>query len=420
MLSTATDNGGRLAAIAPMGLAALARGLGHDPAATLSAAFTRPGASDTPEVLGGSKAPDLAGLPAIRSFVLIAVDGLGHANLGARIGHAPTLARMPRKRIETVAPSTTGAALTTLVTGQLPGSHGLVGYRIRHPELGLRTTLSEWEGIASVRAWQRAQPLFHRATELGARAYAIGRPAHRVSGLTRANLTGAEYLEGQRIEDRFAQASRALRTGDPSYVYLYIDELDRAAHKFGWQSDEWVRRLEQFDAALSDFLRTLPAGVGVALTADHGIVDVAAHEQVLLDATPELLDGVAEVGGEPRMRSLYLAPDAGPEAAAAVAAKWAEHEGARAFVGTREEFIASGCFGDMAPGVSERLGDVIIAARRRVAYYLGSDDPAAREMIGQHGSFSEEERGVPLALAGEFDGSPLVSLVTRAAAAYAR
>lgn len=421
MLSTATDNGGRLAAIAPMGLAALARGLGHDPAATLACAFTSPGARNTPEAsTRAENAPDLAELPAIRSFVLIAVDGLGHANLGARIGHAPALARMPRKRIETVAPSTTGAALTTLVTGQLPGSHGLVGYRIRHPQLGLRTTLSEWEGIDPVRAWQRAEPLFQLATELGARAYAIGRPAHRESGLTRANLTGAEYLEGQRIADRFAQASRALRTGEPSYIYLYVDELDRAAHKYGWQSDEWVRRLEQFDAALDDFLRTLPDGVGVALTADHGIVDVARHEQVLLDADPALLDGVAAVGGEPRMRSLYLERGAEPEDAARLAARWAEREGARAIVGTRAEFVATGCFGDMADGVTERLGDVMIAARKRVAYYLGSDDPAAREMIGQHGSLSEEERGVPLALAGALTGSPFVSLVTRAAAAYVR
>ena len=400
-----------------MGLAALSRGLGLDPAATLAEAFARPGAPEKHPVEVAAAAPDLGELPALRSFVLIAVDGLGHENLAARIGHAPALARLPRRRIETVAPSTTGAALTSIVTGQLPGSHGLVGYRIRHPELGLRTTLSEWDGIDDVRAWQRAEPLFHLATRMGARAYAVGRPAHRHSGLTHANLSGAEYLEGQRIEDRFAEASRALRSGEPSYIYLYIDELDRAAHKYGWQSEEWVRRLEQFDAALDGFLRALPAGVGVALTADHGIVDVADHEHVFLDAEPALMSGVSEVGGEPRMRSLYLAPGGD---AAAVARGWAEREGVRAWVGTREEFVASGCFGEVAPGVAERLGDVIIAARKRVAYYLSTDDPAAREMIGQHGSFSEEERGVPLALAGTLQGSPFVSLVTRAAAAYAR
>lgn len=411
MLSTATDNGGRLAAIAPTGLAALARGLGHDPAATLAEAFAR---DDTPTP---NVSLDLNDLPSLKSFVLIAVDGLGHANLGARIGHAPTLGRMPRKRIETVAPSTTGAALTTLVTGQLPGSHGLIGYRIKHPRLGLRTTLSEWQGIENVRDWQRATPLFHLAAKLGAATYSIGRPAHRHSGLTHANLSGASYLEGQRIEDRFAEAARVLRGGEPSYIYLYVDELDRAAHTYGWQSEQWVRRLEQFDAALDGFLRTLPAGVGVALTADHGIVDVAAHEQVLMDADPDLLSQVIDIGGEPRMRSLYLAPG---EDAAQIAAAWAAREGDRAWVGTREEFVASGCFGEVAPGVAERLGDVMIAARKRVAYYSSYDEQGARDMIGQHGSFSEDERGVPLALGGALAGTPFVSLVTKAAAALVR
>lgn len=410
MLPTATDNGGRLAAIAPTGLAALARRLGHDPADILAQAFGATGAVDAPGI-------DFGGLPDQRSFVLIAVDGLGHANLGARIGHAPALARLPRKRIETVAPSTTGAALTTLLTGQLPGSHGLIGYRIRHPELGLRTTLSEWEGIEHVRDWQRAEPLFHLAARMGARPYAIGRPAHRHSGLTHANLSGAEYLEGQRIEDRFAEASRVVRQGDSSYIYLYVDELDRAAHTFGWQSEQWVRRLEQFDAALDGFLRSLPADVGVALTADHGIIDVADTEQILLDASPELLSGVAEVGGEPRLRSLYLEPGAD---ASEVAQRWADREGNRAWVATRDEFIAAGYFGEVAPEVADRLGEVIIAARKRVAYYRSTDDPAAIEMIGQHGSLSEEERGVPLALAGGLSGTPFVSLVARAAAAYVR
>ncbi|MBP1325196.1 hypothetical protein JOF28_000428 [Leucobacter exalbidus] len=408
MLSIATDNGGRLAAIAPAGLAALARGLGHDPAATLADAFSRPISPD---------APQLGELPAIRSFVIIAVDGLGHANLGARIGHAPTLARMPRKRIETVAPSTTGAALTTLVTGQLPGTHGLLGYRIRHPELGLRTTLSEWDGIDDVRAWQRSEPLFHAAERLGAQPYVIGRPAHADSGLTRANLSGAEYLSGQRIEDRFAEAARVVRGGDPSFVYLYVDELDRAAHTYGWQSNEWVRRLEQLDASLDGFLRTLPADVGVVLTADHGIIDVAAHEHMMLDADPALMQGVTEVGGEPRFRSLYL--DAGVDATQ-VARAWAENQGALAWVGTREEFIATGCFGDVDAQAAARLGDVLIAARKRVAYYLSTDDPAARDMIGQHGSFSEEERGIPLALGGALVGTPFASVVARAAATYAR
>lgn len=290
----------------------------------------------------------------------------------------------------------------------------MIGYRIRHPELGLVTTLSQWGGIVDRRSWQRATPVFAAATDIGARPVAIGRPAHASGGLTEAILTGAEYHTGQRIEDRFAAASQLLRGGDPVVAYLYVDELDRAAHEFGWQSEAWAGRLERLDAALSDFLRTLPGDVGVVVTADHGMVDVARHQQVMLDADSALLDGVAEIGGEPRFRSLYLHPGASAED---IARRWAEAEGARAWVATREEAIASGVFGPVDHEVAQRLGDVIVAARKQVAYYSAADDPRSLDMVGQHGSFSEDERGVPLVTAGALAGTSFCAAVAETASA---
>ncbi|MEV8338926.1 nucleotide pyrophosphatase/phosphodiesterase family protein [Leucobacter sp. NPDC077196] len=389
MLPTTADNGARLAAILPSGIAAVARGL----------------ATTLPEEL---RYADADSLPALRSFVMIVVDGLGSANLAARAGHAPALARLPRKRIETVAPSTTGAALTTLLTGRLPGEHGLIGYRIRHPELGLVTTLRDWQGIGDPRAWQHATPLLTHASSIGARAVAIGRPAHATGGLTEAILAGAEYLGGQRIEDRFALASRVLREQTPAIVYLYIDELDKAGHEHGWQGEQWGRRLEQFDASLEGFLRSLPGDVGIAITADHGMVDVAPHQQIMLEADPALLDGVAAIGGEPRFRSLYLHEGVDAEA---ISRAWQEAEGSRAWVGTRAELIANGSFGPVRPGVEERLGDVLIAARKQVAYYTSTEDPRVLTMVGQHGSFTDEERGVPLALGGALVGTRFAAAV---------
>lgn len=403
MLPTPTDIGTRLAAILPSGIAAVGRELGSSPDDILSEAIGRP-----------CLAP--SSLPPLRAFVMIVVDGLGHANLAARRGHAPVLAALPRRRIETVIPSTTGAALTTLVTGRLPGEHGLIGYRIRHPEAGLVTTLSEWDGIEDRRAWQRAEPLFGMAAAIGARPAAIGRPAHATGGLTEAILRGAEYLPGQRIEDRFAAASALVRRRDPAVAYLYVDELDRAAHKEGWQSDAWARRLEQFDAALDGFLRALPPDVGVAITADHGIVDVPQHHHVMMDSDPGLLADVAEIGGEPRFRSLYLREAADP---GAVASAWREAEGRRAWVATRDEAIGDGWFGPVAPEVASRLGDVILAARSRLAYYLSDDPPQALAMVGQHGSFSEDERGVPLVLAGALVGTGFAAAVAEVARAIA-
>jgi hypothetical protein len=394
MLPISTDSGARLAAIMPSVLESLTR---WEDAPT----------NNAPPLTGGRSLPD------VRSAVVIVVDGLGWANFRARRGHARTLSGMEKQRIETVAPSTTAAALTTLTTGTLPGVHGLIGYRIRHPKRGLVTTLTDWEDIGDPATWQRATPLFHSAQELGVRAVALGRPQHQHSGLTASILAGSEYIGGATIEDRFARATQLLRGQSRMLGYLYIDELDRAGHRSGWESAAWTARLEQFDAALGDFLAELPRDIGVVLTADHGMVDVPEHRRLLIDQMPGLLDGVAMVGGEPRLRSLYLHDECDTDA---VIARWQAAEGSRAWVATREEAISSGWFGPVDPVVAKRLGDVIIAARGQVAYYQSTDDPQALEMVGQHGSFTDEERGIPLAVAGAFAGGGFISRVQAAAA----
>lgn len=399
MLPTATDNGGRLAAILPTGLLALAKGLDRDLREVFRDAVGATDATISAEAL--STVAEL--VPAIRSLVIIAVDGLGTANLKSRAGHAPTLSSLPLRRITTVTPTTTSAALTTLTTGRLPAEHGLIGYQIMHPKFGLLSPLRDWGQIDNARDWQRAEPLFGLAATLGVRPLAFGRPAHAGSGFTRAILTGAEIVPGEKIHDRMTAAKRQLETGEPTLAYVYIDELDRAGHGYGWQSEQWTRRLEQLDVALADFLTGLPADVGVVLTADHGMVDVQREQQVVFDLDDPIFEDVYAFGGEPRFRSFYLRSGADPHR---LAAALTEIEGKRAWIATRDEAFTAGTFGpNLTEGVVDRVGEVILAARGQVAYYCTTDDPQAFDMIGQHGSLTDEEQGIPLVLGGKFVGS---------------
>lgn len=409
MLPTPTDNGARLAAILPTAIASMAISAASDPSQLLQDAAVLPGstAAAASGILHAGK------VPAARSVLIVVVDGLGHANLKAMAGHARALSSLPNRRIETVIPSTTSAALTTITTGVLPGEHGLIGYKIRHPRLGLLSPLKDWAGIEDRDNWQRRTPLFGLTQAFGGRSIVVGRPAHASGGLTEAILRGAEYRGGQTIAERFSIASLALREEQPTLCYLYVDELDKAAHSDGWQSDKWRLRLEQLDAAFGDLMRTLPGNVGVLLTADHGMIDVEAQKRIMLDDTLIPENAVAQIGGEPRMRSLYLRDGVD---AVATAERVQSALGKTAWVGTREEAIEANWFGPMAEGVAERLGDVLVAARAQFAFTLPSDEPSALLMVGQHGGVSDEERGVPLITGGVFAGSGIVSAVTELAA----
>ena len=144
---------------------------------------------------------DSATLPRAESVVLVLIDGLGAISLRAHAGHARALtAGMAKKDVaHSVFPSTTAAALTSILTGVWPGEHGLVGYSVLDPaQDALVNQLTGWEseGIDPA-TWQAAPTIFERARAEGRPTFAVGVAAYAGSGFTRATLRGADFVAAQ-------------------------------------------------------------------------------------------------------------------------------------------------------------------------------------------------------------------------------
>ncbi len=121
------------------------------------------------------------------------------------------------------------------------------------------------------------------------------------------------------------------------------------------------------------------------VTGDHGGIDIPRDAHVIVD--PALLIGVRHVSGEPRTLALHLEAGFDPDE---VAVRWQTAEGRVPGWRPGDEAIAAGFFGDVDADVRPRIGDVLIAARTKVAYYLDAND-RGRSMIGQHGSLTPDE-----------------------------
>lgn len=347
------------------------------------------------EGAGGSLRP-------VRSAVLVVVDGLGALQLRAHAGHARTLSSaMAKKDVAySVFPTTTAAALTSMLTGVWPGQHGLVGYRVRHPQRDvLINQLSGWDGIDTA-TWQPVPTVFERLGAVSRRSFAVGVAAYATSGFTRATLRGAEFVAARTPSERIGAAYELAATHPGSLVYCYLPEADKAGHRHGVASAEWVSALEDIDAAVS---RPVPPGVGVLVTADHGMIDVPAHRQVVLEDGDRALEGVRHIGGEPRMLHVYLEPDADP---AAALERWRTGIGGAGDVLGRAEAIEAGLYGPaVTDRAAERIGDVLVIARGNRAFYDGREaDQRSRGMVGQHGALTPEEQQVPLIRLGGFAG----------------
>ncbi|MFJ6003196.1 alkaline phosphatase family protein [Arthrobacter sp. NPDC092385] len=338
-------------------------------------------------------------LPASRRIAVVMVDGLGMALLRKYAAHAPFLREsLDSARILSSAfPSTTAASLASLGTGLEPGQHGMVGYDVLDPAQGrVVNMLGRWDAGVDPLAWQPHPTVFERVSD-HLPVVTVSQPRFAESPMTRAALRGGSFVGASTIHARIDAAAEHLARVPAMLMYFYVNDLDKAGHRHGIDSPEWVRTLEDLDAALRLLARRVPSDTLLLLTADHGMVDVPPSQRIDYSERADLLEGVAQTGGEPRMLHLYLDAGLSADARGALALRWHEAFGSRAWILTREEAIDHGYFGAVSAAVLPRIGDLLVLAREGIALIDGRrGQPAAFEMVGQHGSLTRAERDIPL------------------------
>ncbi|PPB50182.1 alkaline phosphatase family protein [Arthrobacter pityocampae] len=364
------------------------------------------GASTVAEVMTSAAAAlgvdgftNALGLPASRRIAVVMVDGLGMALLRRYAAHAPFLREsLASARILSSAfPSTTAASLASLGTGLAPGQHGMVGYDVLDPAQDtVVNMLGRWDAAVDPLLWQPHPTVFERVSgQLP--VVTVSHPRFEDSPMTRAALRGGAFAGAGTIHTQIDTAARHLAAAPRMLMYFYVNDLDKAGHRWGVESPHWLRALEDLDAALKLLARRVPPDTLLLLTADHGMVDIPASQRIDYSGHPDLLEGVAHTGGEPRMLHLYLAPDLPAEDRDALALRWHEAYGSRAWILTRDEAVAGGYFGPVRDEVLPRIGDLLVLAREGIALIDGRRvQPTAFEMVGQHGSLTRAERDIPL------------------------
>ena len=334
--------------------------------------------------------------PAGRELLFL-VDGLG-ADVIEKYGDAmPTITRLTKfSTIETSFPSTTATSLATLTTGVLPGVHGMLGYTVQVPRSGGRILNAlKWDERVDPINWQPVPTLFERAVAENINVTHVAAKRYENSGFTRAVFRGANYKGANVAADLIAETKAALQK-TPSFVYLYVNDLDAAGHSDGVGSDKWLAALSMIDQMFSNLMKEMPHGTRIWLTSDHGMVN--AGEKIVIGQDNPLLEGVAVIGGEPRARHLYLSPENESIAARSeLASRWKEFLGSKATVLTREEVIATNLFGSqISADALDRMGEVIAIAQGGVVLLDPERSEKEGAMVGHHGGDSQIETQVGL------------------------
>lgn len=356
-----------------------------------------------PSILSALGVPgeeDVLGLAPERRVCVLLVDGLGWELLRAHRETAPFLNRLADRseRVLTAGfPTTTTTSLTSLGVGVPAGEHGMTGYQMRVPGTSRVLNALQWDERVAPREWQPLTTALQRAEAGGVTVTAVAPEEFAGSGLTEAALRGGAYVGADDHGHRATAAAKAMAAGDgPTLTYAYHGTVDRTGHVHGCASPEWRAALREADAFVADLAAQMPSDGLLAVTADHGMVDVQQAEIIDIADNPALRVGVEMLAGEGRCRYVHVRAGALGD----VLSIWRDELGDDFCVLTRDEIVDAGLLGPrVSVAAAERVGDVVVLARRHGAVFdRRVDSKRLMALVGQHGSLTSAEMLVPLLL----------------------
>ena len=309
----------------------------------------------------------------------------------------------------TVFPSTTSAALATLMTAQTPGEHGLLGYQVYNKLLGGVVNLIKYSyageqaagTLSQVRPLSEAFPVRPWLAETEAKVHAIMSSGASSGELTRAflQLRPSEGLTTIRPYnspyEMLALLREAASEGSADLIYVYYDNPDHVGHIFGFESgatDLIVEEVREVVNHLDSIARSYGDRYTFVLMSDHGQVTVT-RTFVFNDDADLLRRLEVPPYGDSRavwFRSREDVGDVLRSRYGMVVFSRSEVEG-EGLLGRVDDFVRSNVMGDF-------LG---VAPDRSTKYlYLYRPNDASLRLKGNHSGMSDDEMHIPIIVWG--------------------
>lgn len=320
--------------------------------------------------------------------ILLVLDGLGLHQLLLHINRLDVFQQFHISSIDTVLPSTTAAALTSITTGATPLEHGLVGYRLVAGNSSvlnvLRWQIKEPNDAISLFApsvLQPIEPFFSKNPAV------VTRSEFRHTGFTLAHLRSARFY-GWRVTSSIPVIVKELISNKEKFIYLYYDGIDKAAHEYGL-GHFYSAELDFINNFLGKLLENLPKSSCLIITSDHGQVNV---DDNLIALDSSILQLIWLMSGEGRFRWLHARSGADKELYQELKLRYSDV----AWIISKQQMIEEKWLGNFSNNeILGRLGDIAIVAKEPVAF-LDPDDTGELKLISRHGSATIEEVEVPL------------------------
>lgn len=323
-----------------------------------------------------------ASIPDADTYVLVLFDGLGDHQV--RHPRAGALAAARIGALDAPFPTTTTVSLATIATGRTPAEHGLLGYQLWLPEVGLVVNTIKWTALwGEPFVWDHSAFLptpttWERLVAGGSEPISLQPHTFTDSALSRTLYRGARF-EPWGDASEAARAACQLAAHGGRLILLYVPHVDFAAHTAGQDSEVYATAVGIANEIWERVVLGIPEGAVAVGTADHGHIDIPARHRV---AIPRPDHEGREFGGD--ARALFVYGDT------------AGLEGLPGTIVPRSEMQGWWGPGTRHPAFDDRAPDAIILAdEQRAILHRHADD----RLIGHHGGLSDAERRIPLLVA---------------------
>ena len=338
-------------------------------------------------------------------LVFVAVDGLG-MDLVEGMGGDGFMSEHAVASLQTVFPSTTASAFTSLATGEWPS---------RHAALGWYTYVPKADAVAKIVPFVRASdevPL----TKLGLTAEDVFPLPSLVARLGRDSLSllpehvadsvFSQYVSGGTARRGYkslasavdAIAARVESSARPTYTYLYTANVDYTGHEYGYSDPRTRATADQVDRELGRLATRTAGRARIVVTADHGGLDASQGQQHLIRPTDELGKLLAkEPSGDSRV--VYFDVREGMEEE--FQELFGERFGNRFMLIGRQDAERLELFGPgpLSDASRRRLGSLIALSTGADVLYYARTTEQSKKVVGHHSGLSPVEMRVPLIVA---------------------
>jgi len=352
---------------------------------------------------------DINSLRKQKNIVLFILDGFGMNLLRQYSNELDLFKHKLVSPITSVFPSTTSAAITSIITGKTPWEHGAIGWTLYFKEFAKNIDfLPNWDSITSktqdpneynITDLVGADNIFNKVAKVNSKVeqFYLTHEDLSTSYNVVLNSGPSKILPYKNVTELFKTLVELLSqpTGNKKFIYVYSSSPDKLEHQYGVYSDEvksFVIRINKELQSLSTKLEGSDSTI--LITADHGLIDMKNYYYTNEDT--ELFDCmILPTFPEPRFISFFVKKHKIDKFENII-----EKYKKDFLFFEREEFIKLGLLGKgkMHSKIDDFLGDylaIAISDSAMKSIYM-QNGKWKKEFEAHHAGITEGEMQVPL------------------------